>query len=61
MREGQMKMIEDAARACERSLWFASVYDKAGQFADAADCFEQAEQEAEFAFSVARDQHGRAQ
>lgn len=58
MRDAQMQMIEAAATACERNLWLASTYDKAGQFADAADCFFAAEHEAEFAFTVAADQHG---
>ena len=54
MTEAREQTIIDAAKACERHLWLASMYDLAGQLADAATCYEVAEAESDLAFAFAR-------
>lgn len=56
MTEFQRFLIVACARSCERALWLADRFDRAGRFSDAGDSFAVAEIEAEIALSIATSQ-----
>ena len=53
MTEEHRDAIATAARFCEQELILADIYEKNGNWAEAANHFERAESESAFAFEVA--------